>query len=91
VDFEIGRDVAGSAMLVLRVPNARQRILVSVDGGEPRAAEILPQGSGTFLEAAVAELPAGTKPAHVRFETAAPPGATPLVLFHVFSLAPGPG
>jgi len=88
VDFEIARDPAQTAALVMRTPSGvRQRVLVAVDGGAEQAVEVYAPGAGLFHEQAVAAVPPGTGRARVRIrlvEEAA--DSAPLLPVHFFCL-----
>lgn len=92
--FTMARSNVRATLLVLRtVSGARQRVEVSVDGGERLPVEVYAPGGGRFFDVALCPLPAGENPAAIELRlVSAAAESAPLILAHVFTveLRPAP-
>jgi len=92
VSFEIGRAGEGATALVVRtVAGLRERVHVTVDGGDAFPVEIHGTPSGVFHDQVIATIAPGAGPARVTIRVVDKPTASaPLVLAHVFTVVPTP-
>lgn len=86
--FQVARAADGPTLVVARtVSGARERLFVSIDGGEERQLEMYAPGAGLFHEAEIGVIPPGSGRARIRLRLV-PEAAesAPLILAHLFAL-----